>query len=110
MPLILAYITVGSLDEGRRIGRVLVEEHLAACVNLLPGMVSLYRWEGRLEEAAEAVLIAKTRAGLFDRLVERVRALHSYAVPCVLELPVGRGSAAYLDWLMAETEPQGSAD
>ena len=99
MEFVFAYITAGSRDEARRIGRALVEERLAACANILDGMTSIYRWQGAVEEASEAVLIAKTRAELFDRLAARVRELHSYDVPCVVELKVGRGNPAYLDWL-----------
>ncbi len=100
---VFAYITAGSKEEALRIGRILVEERLAACANVLGGMTSVYRWNGAVEQAEEAVLIAKTRAGLFDRLAGRVRDLHSYDTPCVVELAVGRGNPAYLDWLRAET-------
>ncbi|GAA4255966.1 divalent cation tolerance protein CutA [Azospirillum formosense] len=103
MEFVFAYITAGSRDEARCIGRALVEERLAACANILDGMTSIYRWQGVIEEANEAVLIAKTRAELFDRLATRVRELHSYDVPCVVELRVGRGNPAYLDWLRDET-------
>lgn len=103
MEFVFAYITAGSREEAARIGRTLVEERLAACANILDGMTSIYRWEGAIEEATEAVLIAKTRADLFDRLAARVRDLHSYSVPCVVELTVGRGNPAYLDWLRDET-------
>ncbi len=104
MEFVFAYITAGSRDEALRIGRALVEERLAACANILDGMTSIYRWQGAVEEATETVLIAKTRAELFDRLAARVRDLHSYEVPCVVELKVGRGNPAYLDWLRDETE------
>lgn len=103
MEFVFAYITAGSRDEAARIGRTLVEERLAACVNILDGMTSIYRWQGAIEEATETVLIAKTRADLFDRLTARVRDLHSYSVACVVELKVGRGNPAYLDWLRDET-------
>lgn len=102
-PLVFAYITAGSKEEALRIGRVLVEERLAACVNVLDGMTAVYRWNGAIEQAEEAVLIAKTRSDLFDRLTERVRTLHGYDVPCVVELAVGRGNRDYLDWLRDET-------
>lgn len=101
-PLVFAYITAGSRDEALRIGRTLVEERLAACANILDGMTSIYRWNGRIEQADEALLIAKTRSSLFDRLTARVRDLHSYDTPCVVELAAGRGNPAYLDWLRAE--------
>ncbi|MCW2236800.1 divalent-cation tolerance protein CutA [Azospirillum canadense] len=97
--VVFAYITAGSPEEARRIGRALVEERLAACTNILDGMTSIYRWQGAVEEATESVLIAKTRAALFEPLAARVRELHSYDVPCVVELKVGRGNPAYLDWL-----------
>ncbi|NUB25487.1 divalent-cation tolerance protein CutA [Azospirillum brasilense] len=103
MEFVFAYITAGSRDEARRIGRMLVEERLAACANIFDGMTSIYRWQDAIEEATETVLIAKTRAELFDRLAARVRELHSYEVPCVVELRVGRGNPAYLDWLRDET-------
>jgi periplasmic divalent cation tolerance protein len=103
MDLVFAYITAASPEEATRIGRTLVEERLAACVNILPGMTSIYRWQGAVETAAETVLIAKTRAGLFERLAARVKELHSYDVPCVVELRVGRGNPDYLGWLAAET-------
>ncbi|MGY0790465.1 divalent-cation tolerance protein CutA [Azospirillum argentinense] len=103
MEFVFAYITAGSRDEARRIGRALVEERLAACANIFDGMTSIYRWQDAIEETTETVLIAKTRAELFDRLAARVRELHSYDVPCVVELRVGRGNPAYLDWLRDET-------
>lgn len=104
MTPVFVYMTAGSLEEAERIGRALVEERLAACVNILPGMVSVYRWQGAVERAEEVVLIAKTRRSGFDALAERVRALHSYDVPCIVELPLGRGDAPYLDWIAAETD------
>ena len=104
--MIFVYLTAGSPEEARRIGRVLVEERLAACVNVFDGMVSIYHWEGAIEQARETVVIAKTRAGLFDALAARVRALHSYTTPCIVELPVGRIEAGYLAWLTAETAVQ----
>ncbi len=103
MELVFAYITAGSRAEAERIGRTLVEERLAACVNILGGMTSIYRWQGAVESAEEVVVIAKTRADLFERLTARVKELHSYDVPCVVELPVGRGNPDYLGWLERET-------
>lgn len=97
------YMTAPDADEARRIGRVLVEERLAACVNVLDGMNSLYWWEGAVQDDREAVLIAKTRSSLLDALTERVKALHPYTCPCVVALPIVGGNPAYLDWLGAET-------
>lgn len=95
----IAYITCSSEDEALRIGRALVEERLAACVNLIPGMRSLYRWQGAIEEAREVVLLAKTTSRCAKALTARVMALHSYACPCVVLLPISGGNDAYLAWL-----------
>jgi periplasmic divalent cation tolerance protein len=102
----LIYMTAASDDEAMRIGRTLVEERLAACANVIPGMRSLYWWDGRVQDDKEAVLIVKTRAELVAALTERVKALHSYAVPCVVALPIEAGNPAYLDWLRNETAPR----
>ncbi|WP_119419471.1 divalent-cation tolerance protein CutA [Desertibaculum subflavum] len=101
----LVYITAGSVDEAEKIGRVLVEARLAACVNILPGMRSIYRWQGAVEMAEEAVLIAKTRAPLVPPLVARVKELHSYDVPCAVSLPILDGNPDYLRWLAEEAAP-----
>ncbi len=97
------YMTAGSADEARTIGRALVEEQLAACVNLIDGMRSIYRWNAELQEDAETVLIAKTRDDLVDALTDRVRALHSYDCPCVIALPMVAGNPDFLDWIGRET-------
>ena len=99
----LLLITAPDEETGRRIARALVEERLAACVNLLPGIRSIYRWRGAVEEAAEVLLIAKTRADRTAALASRVRALHPYEVPEVVALPVTDGSRAYLRWVVAES-------
>lgn len=100
---IFVYMTAGSADEARRIARSLVEERLAACVNLIDGMGSVYRWEGRVEEGTETVMIAKTLASRFESLRARVRELHSYETPCIVTLPLGKGDAPYLDWIATES-------
>ena len=99
------YVTAGSREEALAIGRVVVEERLAACANVLDGMISLYWWQGALERADEAALILKTRAELVERLTARVRELHSYECPCVVALPIDAGNPAYLDWIVRETGP-----
>jgi len=104
MDLRFCYITAGTREEAQRIGRALVEERLAACVNILPGMNSIYRWEGAVQDDEETVLIAKTRAALVPRLTERVRALHSYAVPCVVALAIEGGNPDFLRWIEDETQ------
>lgn len=103
MNFCFVYVTAGSADEARKIGRVLVEERLAACANIIDGMHSIYRWEGDIQEDAECVLIAKTREAHVAALIERVKALHSYSCPCIVTLPVLGGNPDYLAWLESET-------
>jgi periplasmic divalent cation tolerance protein len=105
---IVVYVTVSSADEGARIARALVEERLAACVNRLPGVRSTYRWEGKLEESGEELLLIKTKNDLFTALEQRVCELHSYAVPELIAVPIVAGSAAYLQWLDEQVSPGGS--
>lgn len=102
----VAYITCGNQDEAERLARALVGERLAACVNLLPGMRSWYWWEGRIDETAEVVLIAKTTVANMDAVVARVTTLHSYTTPCVVFLPVVGGNPPFLDWLRGEVPPR----
>jgi periplasmic divalent cation tolerance protein len=97
------YITCADGAEAEKIARALVSERLAACANILPGVRSVYRWKGKIEEAAEVAIIAKTRAGLVDALTERVKALHSYEVPCVVALPITGGNRDFLGWIEEET-------
>jgi periplasmic divalent cation tolerance protein len=99
----LVYITAADADQALSIGRALVEERLAACANILPGMRSIYRWEGAVDEAAEAVLIVKTRAAQVEAITARVRALHSYRLPCVVAIPLLGGDPEYLAWLARES-------
>jgi periplasmic divalent cation tolerance protein len=98
------YITAANRDEALAIGRTLVSERLVACANVLDGMTSVYRWEGELNEDREAVLIAKTRQELADRVVARVRELHSYDCPCVVSWPITKGNPEYLAWIGQETD------
>lgn len=101
--IVLVYMTAGSKDEAERIGNTLVRERLAACVNVLDGMTSLYWWEDAVQHAQETVLIAKTRSGVLERLKERVSALHSYECPCIVAWPITGGHAPFLDWIRAQT-------
>jgi len=98
----MLYITAGSRDEAKKIGRALVEARLAACANVIDGMDSVYWWEGKLTEDREAVLIVKTRADLVPAVTAKVKALHSYSVPCVVALPILDGNPDYLDWVASE--------
>ncbi len=99
----LVYMTTETAADAERIGRALVGERLAACVNIVDGMRSIYWWEGEVQEAGETILIAKTRTSLVDRLTERVRELHAYDTPCVVSLAIDGGNQAFLDWIDAET-------
>ena len=103
-----AYVTAADADEARRIGQALVEENLAACVNILPGHTAVYRWEGKVEEAAEAAFLAKTTAGRFDALRSRVRALHSYDLPCIVAFAAEAGDTDFLDWVRAAVVREGA--
>ena len=101
------YITAPDKAAALSIGRALVDARLAACANVFDGMTSVYRWQGRVQEDGEAVLIAKTREDLVPALTETVRALHSYECPCIVALPVVGGSQPFIDWIAAETAPAG---
>jgi periplasmic divalent cation tolerance protein len=103
MEICLIYMTAGSEEEARRIGRELVSSRLAACVNIIPGMRSIYRWEDALQEDRETVLIAKTTAERVSDVTRRVKDAHSYDCPCVVSLPVTGGNQAFIDWVGAET-------
>lgn len=103
MSATLVYMTAGSMEEARSVGASLVERRLAACVNILPGMLSQYRWEGSVQTDEEVVLIAKTRGELVDALTGHVREIHSYDCPCVVALPIEGGNPAFLQWIADET-------
>ena len=96
---ILVYVTAGSPAEGDRLARALVEERLAACVNRIAPVQSVYRWQGKVEQSEEELLIVKTRKVLFAALESRVRELHSYSVPEIIAVPIVDGSEGYLRWL-----------
>lgn len=92
-------VTAPSPDVGAALGRALVDERLAACVNVIPGLTSIYRWQGQREEASECLLVIKTDETRYAELERRVLELHPYTVPEVLALPVERGAPAYVEWL-----------
>jgi periplasmic divalent cation tolerance protein len=102
--------TVGTAEDAERIARALVEQRLAACVNVVPGLVSIYRWKGKVERDDERLLVIKTRRERFAALREALAALHPYEVPEILALAVEEGSSAYLGWLdESVAEPAGAA-
>jgi periplasmic divalent cation tolerance protein len=100
---IVVYVTAGSPAEGDRLARALVDERLAACVNRLGPVQSVYRWEGKIEQSEEQLLIIKTQRRLFAALEKRVRELHSYSVPEIVALPIIDGSQDYFRWLGDQT-------
>ena len=102
MDAVLVYITASDASEAKTLARTLLGERLIACANVMPGVASLYRWEGAIQESAEAVLIAKTQAVHVDAVVEHVKALHSYGCPCVVALPVVGGNPEFLAWIGQE--------
>lgn len=101
--LVVILCTAPDEPTARQLARSLVEEHLAACVNVIPGMRSFYRWRGKIEAEAEVQLIIKTRADRFDELAEWIAANHPYDVPEIIALPAGRASDEYVAWAMKQT-------
>ena len=97
------YSTLPDVATAQKIAKAIVEERLAACANILPSMQSYYWWEGKVESAAEVVLIAKTRTECFETLRARIQSLHPYQCPCIIALPIELGHTAFLDWIRQET-------
>jgi periplasmic divalent cation tolerance protein len=105
--IVFVYTTYPSTVEAEQAGRALVERNLAACVNILPGMISHYRWQGAIERGEETVMIVKTRASLAGRASAAVKEMHSYSTPAILVIPIESVDQAYLGWLLAETDKAG---
>ncbi len=103
MQYVLVYMTAKDVDEAKKLGQAIVAKRLAACVNILPFMTSMYWWDGEVQQADEAVILAKTKRELAAALMDEVRRLHSYEVPCIVTLPITDGHPAFLDWIGAET-------
>jgi periplasmic divalent cation tolerance protein len=101
---VFVYTTYPSVVEAEKAGRALVERRLCACVNILPGMVSLYWWEGKIDRGEEAVMIIKTRASLSEAVCAAVKEMHAYTTPAILTIPIENVDPAYHAWLIAETE------
>lgn len=99
----MVLVTVPSQAAAERLARALVEERLAACVNVVPGVRSFYRWEGAVQDDPELLLVAKTSRERIAALAARVKELHDYDLPEVLALPATGGSDAYLDWVLTES-------
>jgi len=101
---IIVFVTCGSEEEALKIANALVEEHLAACVNLISPIRSIYRWEGKIWDEQEWLLIIKTEKKRFQELEEKVKSLHSYSVPEIISLPIVEGSSSYLNWIRENTK------
>ncbi len=104
MTVSFVYMTADSREEARKIGRELVTSGLAACVNILDNMNSLYLWEDQLQDDTEVVMIAKTTEAQVSLLVEKVKSLHSYDCPCIVSLPVTGGYEPFLDWIAGQVK------
>ena len=102
---VVVLITTPSPEVGSAIAQALVGEHLAACVNMVPGVLSTYWWEGKVQTDPETLLVVKTTRDRFDPLAERVRSLHPYTVPEIIGLPLVAGSRPYLEWLKEAATP-----
>jgi len=100
----MIYITTNSAEEAEIIGRNLVSRKLAACVNIIGNMKSIYHWEGKIETSDEIVLIAKTKKALVNELIESVKNLHSYKVPCIVAIPIIDGNTDFIQWIRNETK------
>jgi periplasmic divalent cation tolerance protein len=105
---VFVYTTYPTLVEAERIGKAVLERRLAACVNILPAMISHYWWQGTIERAEEVVMIIKTRASLAESVRAAVKEMHSYETPAILMLPIEGGEPGYLSWMMEETEEAAS--
>jgi periplasmic divalent cation tolerance protein len=102
---IVVLMTAGSQEEASRLAEMLVGAHLAACVQIMPQMESIYRWKGEVHRAPEFLLLAKTTAACFDELEREVRSLHTYDTPEIIALPVAHVSAPYFEWLTSNAFP-----
>lgn len=106
MALLMVYCTFPDPETAQRVARALVEERLAACVNVLPGVQSVYRWEGKVDTAAETLAVMKTTGEAYDRLETRIRELHPYEVPEIVAVPAEKAEAAYAKWVGEMTKPE----
>ena len=104
MKIKLVYMTAGSMEEARKVGAALLEAKLAACVNIIDNMHSMYVWKGEVKSEKEVVVIAKTTEKALPELIEKVKSMHGYEVPCIVSLPVDSGHLPFLEWVEQEVE------
>jgi periplasmic divalent cation tolerance protein len=102
---VLILVTAGSQEEGLSIAHSLVDSRLAACVNIMSGLRSIYRWQGKIWDEGELLLLIKTRMALFEQVEGKLKEIHSYEVPEIITIPITRGSEPYLNWLRESTLP-----
>ena len=98
------YVTAGSMNEAKKIGKALVSNRLAACVNIIDNMHSMYWWEEEIQNDNEVILIAKTMESLVLTLIDKVKSMHSYDCPCIVSLPILDGNKAFLEWIAEQTK------
>ena len=103
MEALIVYITAPNEEEAAKIAKILVEERLAGCVNIVKDIRSIYAWQGKIEDEKEVLMIVKTRLELFSALTSKVKELHSYTVPEVIAMPIVDGSPEYIEWLQKAT-------
>ena len=106
---VLVYVTTSGIEEARSIAGALLVHRLIACANILPKMESVYRWEGKIMQDAEVVLMMKSMRSSVRAIDEKVNELHSHDLPCVVAMPLVEGSRAFLDWIESEVQPGGAA-
>jgi periplasmic divalent cation tolerance protein len=106
---IVVFMTAAGVEEAERLAAILVEKRLAACVQIMPEMESVYRWQGKVERQREVLLIAKTTRSKFEQLEKEVRAVHSYETPEIVAVPLTAGSGPYLEWLKTSVDLESEA-
>lgn len=102
MTIVSVYAVFADVEEAERIGRAVIDERLAACINIFPACRSIYRWHGKIETAGEVPAILKTHSWMADELIERIASLHSYDVPCVAVFPIDKLLRGYAEWVEDE--------
>jgi len=103
MSAIMVYVTAGGRDEATKLAHAVIDERLAACVNILPEITAVFRWEGAVSEGAETAMIMKSTGALLPKLTARIKELHSYDCPCVVAIPIEGGNKAFIKWIADET-------
>jgi periplasmic divalent cation tolerance protein len=98
----IIYITTSGVLESKKIAKILLEDKLACCINIIPSIESLYLWNGKIEEDSESIMVVKTKSVLVDELIKMVENVHSYETPCILEITINNGSKNYLKWMETE--------